>query len=129
VLIKEILEKLGVFRMVDIHGEDYKVTFDPVTATVTCQGAFRLYGATGYEEIEALLDHVADQKAPVITLNLKELEFLNSSGINAFSKFLISVRHYGVSQVIILGNADIAWQVRSIENLQRLMPTLQVQFN
>ena len=114
--------------MVDIHGEDYTVTFDPVAATVTCRGAFRLYGATGYEAIENLLDQVAEQKAPVITLNLKELEFLNSSGINAFSKFLISVRNYGVSRVVIVGDATIAWQVRSFENLQRLMPNLQVRF-
>jgi hypothetical protein len=114
--------------MVDIHGEDYKVTFDPVTVTVTCQGSFRQYGATGYEAIENLLKQVAEQKAPVITLNLKELEFLNSSGVNAFSKFLISVRNYGVSQVIIVGNADLVWQARSFENLQRLMPNLQVQF-
>lgn len=114
--------------MIDIHGEDYKVTFDPATATITCQGAFRLYGTAGYEAIENLLNQVADQKAPVITLNLKELEFLNSSGINAFSKFLISVRSYGVSQVIIIGDASIAWQVRSFENLKRLMPNLQIQF-
>ncbi len=114
--------------MNEIRGDEYTITYDPITATVTCQGTFRQYGMTGYESIEHMLEQVAEQKAPVITIDLKKLEFLNSSGINAFSKFIITVRNYAVSRIVIFGNPDISWQIRSLENLQRLMPNIQVRF-
>lgn len=110
----------------EVRGEDYCVTYDPTTATVTCQGSFRLYGVGGYEPIMELLNHVADQKPPCITLNLKELEFLNSSGINTISKFIIRVRNNKASELIIKGNHLVSWQGKSLENLQRLMPTLKI---
>ena len=114
--------------MNEFQGDDYKVTYDPTTATVTCQGAFRLYGEAGYESLAEVLDQVADQRVPLITLNLKELEFLNSSGVNTISKFIIKVRNDRISQVLIIGNPNINWQMKSLKNLQRLMPTLQVRF-
>lgn len=110
----------------EVCGEDYRVTYDSTTATVLCQGSFRLYGVAGYEPIAELLNHVADQQPETITLNLKELEFLNSSGINTISKFIIRVRNYNTSALVITGNRDVSWQSKSLENLQRLMPALKV---
>lgn len=110
----------------EVRGDDYRVSYDQTTATISCQGSFRLYGVAGYEPIMELLNHVADQKPATITLNLKELEFLNSSGINTISKFIISVRNHKASDLVIKGNRQISWQSKSLENLQRLMPNLQV---
>lgn len=114
--------------MNEIRGDEYTIIYDPTTATLTCQGTFRQYGNTGYESIEQLLEQIADQRAPIITLDLRNLEFLNSSGINTFSKFIITVRNYAASQIVMLGNSSIPWQIRSLENLQRLMPAMQVSF-
>ena len=114
--------------MIEIRGDEYAMTYDPTTATITCHGTFRQYGTTGYHEIEHLFEQVANQKSPVITVDMKDLEFLNSSGINAFSKFIITVRNYAISRIVILGNPEIVWQIRTFENLQRLMPGLHVRF-
>lgn len=110
----------------EVCGDDYQVSYDPATATITCQGSFRLYGVDGYGPIMELLNHAADQKPATLTLNLKELKFLNSSGINTISKFIIRVRNYKVSDLVIKGNRQTSWQSKSLENLQRLMPNLQV---
>jgi hypothetical protein len=112
----------------EVNGENYRVTYDPQTATLTCQGSLRLYGSTGYTSIVDLFNKVADQKPPTIILNLQELQFLNSSGINAFSKFVIRVRNLKTSQLIIRGTNQIFWQSKSLSNLQRLMPDLKLEF-
>jgi len=108
----------------EIKGENYCISYDPDTAIVQCEGSLRLYGATGYSSIVELLNHVSDQAPEVITLDLKKLQFLNSSGINAVSKFVIRVRNQKNSRLIVHGTMDFPWQSKSLKNLQRLMPEL-----
>jgi hypothetical protein len=114
--------------MNEIRGDEYALTYDSATATLRCEGALRLYGASGWTAIDHLLEQIANQQAPVLTLDLRALEFLNSAGINVFSKLMITIRTRGASQVIIRGNPRIAWHIRTLENFHRLLPTLQVQF-
>jgi hypothetical protein len=110
----------------NIRGEDYQITYDPTTVTITCEGFLRLQGAEGYAPISKLLEDVAAQKLAVIKLNLRKLEFINSSGINTLSKFVISVRDYQVSKLIVQGTKIISWQSRSLRYFQRLLPGLEL---
>lgn len=114
-------------EVVEIKSEDYTVDYDPQTATLTCVGLLRLNGMEGYAPIIQLLDRLVDQEPPRLSLDLQKLEFLNSSGINVLSKFVIKVRQKGATQVLVIGTKDIPWQVKSLRNLQRLMPDLQLQ--
>lgn len=109
-----------------IKTEDYAIWYDPVTGTVFCQGSLRLSGMEEYAQIVQLLNDVADAQPPTITLNLRELEFLNSSGINVLSKFVIKVRQQGNIQMVVQGSNAVPWQGKSLKNLQRLMPSLQL---
>ncbi|HEY9844904.1 MAG TPA: hypothetical protein V6D03_01785 [Candidatus Caenarcaniphilales bacterium] len=111
----------------EIESEDYRVWYDPMQQTVICQGSLRLNGMEGYAPIVRLLNHVADQEPPTIRLNLRELRFLNSSGINVLSKFVIQVRQKVNTQMVIQGSKTIPWQGKSLKNLQRLMPSLQLE--
>ena len=115
--------------MMEISGETYQINYDAATATITWQGIFRLQGTSEYAPIVALLDQAAATGAPVITLNLTELQFLNSSGINTLSKFVIKVRNQGESQIVVFGNHEYSWQTKSLKNFQRLMPGLTLQIN
>ena len=111
----------------EIKTEDYKIVYDTETATVTCQGSLRLNGMVEYEPIVRLLVEVAELEPPIITLNLCELEFLNSSGINVLSKFVIKVRQKKNIQMVVCGSKSIPWQGKSLKNLQRLMPSLTLE--
>lgn len=111
----------------EIKSKEYSVCYDSITETVSCQGSLRLNGLEEYEPIVQLLNDIADQDPPKITLNLRELEFLNSSGINVISKFVIKVRQKGNIQMIVQGSKNIPWQGKSLKNLQRLMPKLQLE--
>lgn len=112
----------------EIKTEDYGICYDPATATVSFVGSLRLSGAEDYAPIVQLLGEVADVEPTKITLNLQQLEFLNSSGINMLSKFIIEVRKTARVQMAVQGSQSIAWQGKSLKNFQRLMPALQLEF-
>jgi hypothetical protein len=111
----------------EIKGEDYSIQYDPESVTVTFQGELSLSGPPEYAPIVELLDEVANGEPPTITLNLKQLEFVNSSGISMLSKFVISVRKKKTIQLLVLGSNDIPWQQKSLRNLEKLLPTLKLE--
>lgn len=108
----------------EISGEKYSVNYDAASTTVSCIGSFRLQGADEYAPIVDLLNDVVDANPDTINLDLRELEFLNSSGINMLSKFVIQVRKQGQSKLIVYGSQAYPWQNKSLKNFQRLMPNL-----
>ncbi|MEG4573982.1 hypothetical protein QUA56_14985 [Microcoleus sp. N3A4] len=111
----------------EIKGEDYCIQYDRESVTVTFQGELSLGGPAEYAPIIELLDEVANPEPPAITLNLKKLEFVNSSGINMLSKFVISVRKKKTIQLLVLGSNDVPWQQKSLKNLEKLLPTLKLE--
>lgn len=113
----------------EIKTEDYGMGYDPTTETVSCHGSLRLNGIEEYTPIVQLLNDVLDSTPPTITLDVRNLEFLNSSGINVLSKFVIKVRQSGTTQMVVQGSKAIPWQGKSLKNLQRLMPSLQLEWD
>jgi hypothetical protein len=113
----------------EVKGTKYRVSYEPTTATITFQGALRLRGLTEYDPIVELLDDVIAQEPESITLDLRQLQFLNSSGINIMFKFVIGVREQGRSKLIVRGSTQVTWQQKSLQNLQRLMAGVQLQWS
>ncbi len=107
----------------EIKHDDYNVQYDPAAATVICSGSFRLHGDE-YKPILDLLIGAADAKPATLTLDVRRLQFLNSSGINTLSKFILQVRKHAASGVVVLGSTKFPWQEKSLKNLQRLLPGL-----
>ncbi|WNZ43934.1 hypothetical protein Q2T42_19035 [Leptolyngbya boryana CZ1] len=113
-------------REMEITSEKYSIEYDETTNTVACRGALRLAGMEDYAPIVQLLDQVLQYQPAQLMLNLQELEFLNSSGINVLSKFVLKVRGQENMRLIVQGSTAIPWQERSLKNLQRLMPQLEL---
>jgi hypothetical protein len=111
----------------EIKGDGYHIIGDPTTTTVTFRGVLRLRGVTEYDHIVQLLNDMAIQEPNTINLDLRELQFLNSSGINALSKFVIRVRNHKTSKLLVQGTEKYPWQSKSLTNLQRLMPDIQLE--
>jgi hypothetical protein len=76
-----------------------------------------------YTPILELLGQASADSSRPLTLDLRHLEFLNSSGIAMLSKFVIGVRN-GEIKLTVLGSSTIPWQGKSLTNLKRLMPEL-----
>lgn len=111
----------------DIVHDDYQVHYDAATATVICQGSFRLRGTEEYAPILQVLTAAADAKPTTLTLDLRTLRFLNSSGINTLAKFVLHARQYHATQVVIKGSHAFPWQEKSLTNFQRLLPRLHLE--
>lgn len=110
----------------DIIHTDYQVQYDEASATVSCKGSFRLHGEE-YQAILELLLKAAAAAPPLLTLDVSDLQFLNSSGINTLSKFILHVRNHKASQVVVRGSSRFPWQEKSLVNLQRLLPALKLE--
>lgn len=111
----------------EIKGEDYIVQFDSDSVTVNFKGELSLGGPTDYAHIVDLLNEVVESEPETMTLNLRELAFLNSSGISMLSKFVLSVRKKKSVQLVVLGSNDMPWQGKSLKNLEKLLPGLKLE--
>ncbi|MEI6428611.1 MAG: hypothetical protein WCO45_09535 [Pseudanabaena sp. ELA607] len=114
--------------IIEIKGEDYIVTYNPETYSITCIGSLRLAGKEEYAPITELLEGILIDCPVSIVMDLSNLQFLNSSGINILSKFVIQVRQQASIQLTVRGAINIPWQGKSLKNLQRLMPSLNLEW-
>lgn len=110
----------------EIKDAGYRVWFDAAQQTVWFEGTLRL--STGeFAPISALLASVAETGPERLTLDMRGLRFLNSSGINTLYKFAISLRKRGDIQLVVRSAADVGWQAKSLPNLKRFLPRVQIE--
>jgi hypothetical protein len=109
-----------------LNGESFAIERDENNSTVVFKGALRLSGTADYAPILDLLKETLATPATPVVLDLRELDFLNSSGITMLSRFVIEARDCNGINLEILASESIPWHARSLKNLQRLMPALSV---
>lgn len=109
-----------------VTGDGYEVEYDPASETVYFEGEISLGGPKDYAPIVNLLNEVANLGTKILTLNLKKLAFLNSSGISMLSKFVLGMRKKRGTQLVVLGSRKVPWQSKSLKNLERLLPGLKL---
>lgn len=110
-----------------IKADTYCVHYNTTNDTVIFEGSLRLNGMEEYSSILDLLNNIVEQEPNQIVLNVKDLKFLNSSGISMLSKFVINVRKKQNIQMVVVGTEANPWQSKSLKNLQRLMPSLMLE--
>ena len=112
--------------MKTIKGESFGIQLEDGDSTVVFKGALRLSGMEDYAPILDLLKSTLAGPARPIVIDVRELDFLNSSGITMFSRFVIEARDHVGIDLRFLASESIHWHARSLKNLQRLMPALEV---
>jgi hypothetical protein len=110
----------------NINGDSFEVRLEENNSTVSFKGALRLNGTDDYAPILNLLKATLTNPAPPIVLDLRELDFLNSSGITMFSRFVIEARDHEGINLQVLASEAVPWHARSLKNLQRLMPAMSI---
>ncbi|MEI9419621.1 hypothetical protein O7A70_00265 [Mesorhizobium sp. Cs1299R1N1] len=106
----------------EIKTDDYRVWTEE--SEIFFYGTMRLASSDAGAPIAALAASVLASKPACITLNLKDLHFLNSSGINLLAKFAIEVRKHPDVRLVVRGTPDIPWQSKSLPNLKKLHPAV-----
>ncbi|AFY68443.1 hypothetical protein Pse7367_0126 [Thalassoporum mexicanum PCC 7367] len=115
--------------MKEIKTDDYRVVYELDDNTIAWMGTLRLNGMEEYRPIIDFLNAIAADAPSQIVLDMTELEFLNSSGINVLSRFVINIRQQKTIAMVVKGSKRIPWQGKSLKNLQRLMPSLELQIS
>ncbi len=106
----------------EINGPKHRLWFDSKRATIHIEGSLRL-SSDQYKPIADFLNQAIETCAGAsLTLNLCDLEFLNSSGINTLYKFAIALRKRGDTALEVRGSNAISWQTKSLSNLKRFFP-------
>ena len=102
----------------EIKTADYTVWTEG--ATIHYEGTLRLSGTDAYQPILDMMQGMLARKPEKLVLDLTQLEFLNSSGINLLAKFTIELRKQPDVGMQVLGSTRIPWQSKSLPNLQKL---------
>ena len=102
----------------EIKTNDYTIWTEG--AIIHYEGTLRLSGTDAYQPILDMMQAVLAEKPQSIVLDLTQLEFLNSSGINLLAKFTIELRKQPDVGMKVLGSTRIPWQSKSLPNLQKL---------
>lgn len=108
----------------EISDGTYTASRHPEKNVVVIRGSLRLNGTTEYAPVAALLEEALG--AGPLTIDLRELQFLNSSGITILMRFAIKVREVSGS-LLLLGSKKIPWQGKSLHNLKRVFPAIRIE--
>lgn len=109
-----------------IEGDGYKVYLDDETGAVVLSGTLRLGGMAEYAPIMDFLTEALDRNGNRLSVNMRDLQLLNSSGITMLSKFVIACRTKK-AELTMQVSSNIPWQEKSLKNLQRLLPSLALE--
>ena len=116
--------------MNEIAAGKYRIVYDEDKAIVTLQGELMLSGAMAYEPILQFMTNAAEaQEGKKLSVDIRNLVCLNSSGINMLAKLVMFIRDVKnlPLTLTICAKEQVAWQNRLVINLQRLMPDLQAE--
>jgi hypothetical protein len=109
----------------EIRDENFRIWTE--NGCVYFDGVLRLAGPDAYAPIYSLALAALHENPDRVIFDLTGLEFLNSSGINLLAKLTIEARKQSDTQLLIKGTSQYPWQSKSLPNLKKLYPQLDLQ--
>jgi hypothetical protein len=111
----------------ELRGEDYVITYVESRSAVEFFGTLRLRDSADYKQLTQMLEGALANAKESLVLDFRNLQFLNSAGINVISRFVIAARTANTAQLRVLGNNEISWQQKSLGNLQKLWARVSIE--
>jgi hypothetical protein len=108
----------------EIRDENFRIWTEK--NEVFFDGILRLAGPDAYAPIYSLAFGLLHGEHDQVTFNLTGLEFLNSSGINLLAKLTIEARKKPDLRLVVKGTNQFPWQTKSLPNLKKLHPLLDL---
>ena len=111
----------------ELRGEDYVITCVESRSAVEFVGTLRLRDSADYKQLNQMLEQALPGAAGTLILDFRNLQFLNSAGINVISRFVITARTAATAQLRVLGHNEISGQQKSLGNLQKLWAKVSIE--
>ncbi len=113
----------------ELRGEDYVITYVMSRNAVEFFGTLRLRDSADYRPLTEMLETAHRDAKDSMIMDFRNLQFLNSAGINTISRFVITARTANTKQLRVLGNPQISWQQKSLGNLQKLWAKVSIEIH
>jgi hypothetical protein len=104
--------------------DDYTITHADRQAAI--KGVLRLPTADAYDAVFATISKSVAEPLSSFELDVREVSFLNSSGIRALANLIMAARTAG-SRLRIMGSVDVPWQKKTLTSLGVLYEGLTIQ--
>jgi len=114
--------------MLKIEDDNFKIWYESEQHIIYFEGILRLWDPSEYSEIRKFMHDIHDLGMEVITLDISNLEFLNSSGISMFCKFVFDIKKINKTSILFVGREQILWQQKSLNNIKKLWEKIDIQF-
>lgn len=109
-----------------ITAGDSILTFTEQEQTAVLEGSMRLANLTEYDVVLEFLNNISEKINDTLILDLRELKFLNSSGITTLSMFILDKKKLNKPKIVVIGSNQISWQEKSLKNFNKLWNEVQI---
>ena len=103
---------------------EYSIEHDQQRTIV--KGVLRLPSADAYDAVFAPVSERMAQPDRNYQLDMREVTFMNSSGIRALANLIMAARHAG-GALTIVGSAIVPWQKKTMASLGVLYDRVTIQ--
>ncbi len=114
---------MDALQIVDVKDRDFatKTEHDGESITVHMRGNWDMKAVTPLDEFTRSLQAQAQQlKVQHVNVHMSEVEFINSSCLKSFARWLGSLSKPGPDGYSVIFHTDSPWQRRSLEALRAL---------
>jgi hypothetical protein len=112
----------------EVKEDEYAARFIEAENLVVMTGTMRLQNLASYEPIKKVLKEGLDKASGPLTLDIRNLNFMNSSGVTMLSLLIIEARNKKSTPMKFIGSAKVSWQVKSVPNFKKLWDEVVLEF-
>ena len=108
----------------EIKDKDYRIWYEEDNQTVFFEGKLRLASAE-YRPIRDLLNAVLETEPTRVCIHIRDLAYLNSSGLTTLFRFVVSIRNKGSIDLAVRASKSVLWHSKAIANIERFFPAAE----